>query len=934
MDKPSNKRHKCVTAALLFVIVLLLNIGMINVSSMSAQPPEWDLPVPRDKTISVSGYWPDPAWATSVPCIMDWSQCWDTYIMYEPLFGVDRASNRLIKWLGENIEWLDSTTIKIMLRKKDIGGGKYAPYWVKITDWDAWQACTGGVEYYRPINTTDVKYSLNLTDVYQGIPGLPEGLVNASWDSFMIISDKEIHVRVNETWAQVVYSSLTKSYLIMPFDVWQQIEQQYPWVPDFPNDWTNNTLPGTPPEWRVASGMYLPYMRQTTEYPHYVLMKENPLWWGIRLFGRRPAPNYCVYKHYDSYEAFIQDLINGGIDWCGIAVPNIGELMQQYCFLHTYLYDPPYYVDEGADEFVVPNHRRWPLGEQWLHHAMCHILNFSSFGAGYLIPPSPLYLPKNVRNETINAYFVNEYFNGTYVQIPYVQDVQEAIEILNATCYYIYNGTIQGWNSTTNRPYNWPNGAWYTKEGPCQQWLENYLTDDVNLTIGQITHSASYWLKHGLSEADQLPNIPGVNVQLGPWTIIDIEGWTDGNYVTLLIANWTKLLDITLTAMLISYSEYEQVMDELSYDFSHYYSMPHGLGSTVCEVYKQLFTGNFTYVYAHLGDYRNPTLETLLDLCDSFISRIVLYKAEYAWGKYDNGDSVVNEPPYSTFAGEINADNVKRSDDVRETTVPITWNDYAQHIFNFTLPLGITKDMVVSINVTWEGFIDRFDQGSAGELMVWNHTSLQWNIIATILPSTEDIFISVSLPSNDYIDQHGRIYVMAMAYPSWEPPPLLATDYIQVELKVSLGNMQEIANKVQWIVGSDEPLIPIANTPHPYIYSDLYWVRWPHQNHPFLPCSPYGGSSQTANLHFLLLALGSSAPGAYADIDNNHVVELIDILETKKAYGSYPCHERWDFTCDIAPTYIVGNPPKLVRGDGKVDLQDILEVKKNYGKTW
>ncbi|MEM2995571.1 MAG: hypothetical protein QXI91_06135 [Candidatus Bathyarchaeia archaeon] len=80
-------------------------------------------------------------------------------------------------------------------------------------------------------------------------------------------------------------------------------------------------------------------------------------------------------------------------------------------------------------------------------------------------------------------------------------------------------------------------------------------------------------------------------------------------------------------------------------------------------------------------------------------------------------------------------------------------------------------------------------------------------------------------------------------------------------------------------------------------------------------------------MHFILLALGSSKPSAYADIDNNHKVELKDILTAKTAFGGFPGSPTWDFTCDIAPT-------TPVMGNGKIDLQDILEIKKNFGTIW
>ncbi|MEM2971061.1 MAG: hypothetical protein QW270_01365 [Candidatus Bathyarchaeia archaeon] len=771
--------RRCVTLALLFTAMLLLNIGMVNVSPVSAQPPEWDLPVPRDKTISVSGYWPDPAWATSVPCIMDWGQCMETYIMYEPLFGTDVGATEphRIKWLGENIEWLDPTTIKITLRKKDIGGGKYAPYWVKITDWDAWQACTGGVEYYRPINATDVWFSFYL---YGGLPESPDGkywhagALRDRITSMEIVDDKTLLVHIKPEYANsvVVMRRLTASYLIVPFDVWQQIEAQFGWIPDVKNIWTDPVFRADHPDWLVASGMYLPYQHQVEVSPHYTLMKKNPLWWGKYIFKRVPAPDYFANLHFATNAEIYGWMTNCWIDWDGNYVPK--DTWVPPCY-KTYFYDPPYFADKSA-KILVPNHRRWPLCEPWLSRAIYgvvakHFNDYNSVSEGYLKPASPLYIPaddavaRRLLNTTIEDYFKPKPDGTLVVKAPDGSDVWKTPwDILD-----MYGDFI--------------GGAWYMNLDPDKvktDWVAKYLSDDVYLQIGETTMKASEW--NALADwsiVDDLPD-PGIQVKLPSteeeaWIINDIDGWSDINAISLLIADHlTNELKINFKCVLISYGDYESKMNKISdasgvaFDYTHY-CMHWGINGEMYERYAQMFNGP-PGAYNNYGDNRNPEISALLAQLD-------------------------------------------------------------------TAPYGSPEE-------------------------------------------------------------------------------------------------QEIANQIQWLVGYW--CNPIATAGHPdwFLYKELYWCRWPTQDHKFLPASPYGGSTQVANLHFMLLALGSSAPGAYADIDNNHVVELIDILETKKAYGSYPCHERWDFTCDIFPTFIAGNPPKPRMGNGKVDLQDILEVKKNYGKTW
>ena len=315
---------------------------------------------PRDETLWACGYPPEPK--SFIPAIIDWGQGWDTYIMYEPLFGTDVASGQLIKWLGEKIEWVNSTCIKVTLRKPGVPPYYDGIYWVKITDWDAWQAGTGYAEYYRPITTEDVKYSFQLYQQYQGLGDFLTHLEGNSWNSFIIENNQVFSVKIKpeHAWSQIVWQTLTSAYLIMPKDVWQQIETAYPWIPNFPNDWTNNTTPGTPPKWRIASGMYLPWKHQTAGSPQYTIMKKNWLWWGKAVLGRQPAPKYMGYLNYDSTEQLTQHLKEGNIDWCGTYVPDIGDIMQQYPFLHTYLEDPPYYLEGNWYIYSDLYWHRWP----------------------------------------------------------------------------------------------------------------------------------------------------------------------------------------------------------------------------------------------------------------------------------------------------------------------------------------------------------------------------------------------------------------------------------------------------------------------------------------------------------------------------------------------------------------------------------------------
>jgi hypothetical protein len=794
-ERKMNKR--CITLALLFTAMLLLNIGMVNVSSVSASPGEWTITLPdgstapRDLTISVSGYWPDPDWATSVPIIMDWGQCMETYIMYEPLFGTDVGATTAhrINWLGEDIRWVNSTCIKVTLRS--------GIYWVKITNWDAWEAGTGGVEIYRPITAEDVKYSFYLYGAFKesgagytpGVSGdgrywhmnaLRDRLETKSMNDFVIESDRVFYIRINSLYANsvVVWRALTRSYLIVPFDVWQQIEAAYGWIPDVKNIWTDPAFRAAHPNWLVASGMFLPLKHQTgAAWPHYTLMKKNPKWWGKDIFKRVPAPTYFVNLHFQSNEDIYNWLTNGWIDWDGNFVPKTTWVPACY---KTYFFNPPYFADKSA-KILVPNHRRWPLCEPWLSRAMYGVIakyfdDYNAASEGYLKPASPLYIPaddavaRRLLNTTIENHFKLQDGGKLYVRAP------DGSEVL-ATPWEILD--MYG---------DFINGRWYMNLDPDDvkaRWISKYLSDDPYLQIGETPKKASEWMAASPEDwnaLDDLPGVTGIQVKLpseldnDPWMLYDIEGWTDINAISDIIEDKiTTELRIYLKFQLISYGDYEAKMNRISdengvtFDYVHY-CMHWGINGEMYERYAQFYNGP-PGAYNNYGDNRNPEISELLEQLDT---------ARY---------------------------------------------------------------------------------GSAQE--------------------------------------------------------------------------QEIANRIQWLVG--EWCNPIATAGHPdwYLYLETYWARWPNQKHTFLPASPYGGSTQDANLHFMLLSLGyNSKPGAYADIDNNGLVEVKDMLAAKKAFGGFPCNPAWDFACDIAPTVTLGDPLKPRTGDGLIEMKDLLEIKKYFGTTW
>ena len=107
-------------------------------------------------------------------------------------------------------------------------------------------------------------------------------------------------------------------------------------------------------------------------------MQRNDNWWGKDVFGKLPEPKYILHTcyHYSNAAAAL-DLQNNEIDWCGNFIPGIDTIMAAMPQIHTYDPNPPYYA-EMSIKLLVPNHRKYPLGEAWLHKAIAMSLDYHS----------------------------------------------------------------------------------------------------------------------------------------------------------------------------------------------------------------------------------------------------------------------------------------------------------------------------------------------------------------------------------------------------------------------------------------------------------------------------------------------------------------------------------------------------------------------------
>ena len=565
-------------ALLLMTGTLLIGILIAAFSNLIA-PVTAQQTFPRNETLQLSGYEGPPS------ALRPWDIAGQAgmafFYMYEPLFGVNIAKGSapadLLKIVGENITWINSTTIEVKIRKE--------------ANW------TDG----NPITAADVEYSygvygLNSSKTWgaQEVLPLRERLTSEAFD---IIDNKtfKVHIKPEYPNSAVVWRHMTLSYNILPKHVWLQIEAAYPTnMRTFANDWQDSSMNAS---WKVASGMYLP----TYHTDAITIMTRNDNWWGQAVFGKLPQPKYIQHtRYFYSNAPAALDLQNNGLDICGNFIPGIGTIMGSFPQINPYDPDPPYYA-ETSIKLLVPNHRNYPLDANWLHWAIAEALDYSGISAvssGYLkVPPPGEGYPSDLlpSDDAVAKALVNATLEQQYA---IHNNLTAANEILNQYCVKVGN-------------------VWYTKDGPTREWIEKYVLDNVNLTIGTVTHPASQWnatYPASLNEADQLGTTPGVNVQLGPWTIMDQQGWSDVIAIDLLACSMIKnRLGIDISSEVVDWGTNEANGHAFNYDFMHF--VMHTASGAMYDRYYQMFVGT-DYYWNHYGDYRNATLVELLRQLD------------------------------------------------------------------------------------------------------------------------------------------------------------------------------------------------------------------------------------------------------------------------------------------------------------------------------
>ncbi len=255
-------------------------------------------------------------------------------LIYETLFIYDPMADTFSPWLAESGEWVDDTTWEVKLR-----------------DGLTW---TDGT----PLTADDVKFTIELAD--------PNGAYKAGlnfqnmWKSLKSIDkidDLTLDFKFNENppYQEVGFYFMYQTPIV-PKHLWEGL--------------TAADITGGANEKPVGSGMYL---AELMDQDRAVLVR-NDNWWGIKVFGKTPAPKYIVDIVVPSNNVGLGLVLQGGIDLDNNFLPGVASLVKGGYGVKTYYPDAPYMIPANTVQLIF-NLQKKPMDDINFRKAMAYAIN-------------------------------------------------------------------------------------------------------------------------------------------------------------------------------------------------------------------------------------------------------------------------------------------------------------------------------------------------------------------------------------------------------------------------------------------------------------------------------------------------------------------------------------------------------------------------------
>ncbi|MEN6299406.1 MAG: ABC transporter substrate-binding protein [Anaerolineaceae bacterium] len=255
-------------------------------------------------------------------------------LIYETLFIYDPLTDTFSPWLAESAEWTDDTT-----------------WHVKLREGLTW---TDGT----PLTADDVKFTMELADPNGAYKvGLAFQNMWKSLNSIDKIDDLNLDFKFKENPPyQEVGFYFMYQVPIVPKHLWEGMSTE--------------DITGGANENPVGSGMYL---AELMDQDRAVLVR-NDNWWGIKVFGKSPAPKYIVDIVVPSNNVGLGLVLQGGIDLDNNFLPGVASLVKGGYGIKTYYPDAPYMIPANTVQLIF-NLKKPPMDDLNFRKAMAYAIN-------------------------------------------------------------------------------------------------------------------------------------------------------------------------------------------------------------------------------------------------------------------------------------------------------------------------------------------------------------------------------------------------------------------------------------------------------------------------------------------------------------------------------------------------------------------------------
>lgn len=256
-------------------------------------------------------------------------------LIYETLFIYDPMTDKFSPWLAESGTWTDDTTWQIKLRQG-------------LTWSDG-----------KPLTADDVKFTIELGD--------PNGKYKGTGLAFQTIWNDLISIEAKD--------ATTLNFKFKPNPPYQQIGfhlmYQVPIVPK--HLWETRDvkeITGGANLNPVGSGMYLAESMDQTR----AVLARNENWWGIKTFGKTPAPKRIVDIVVPSNNVGLGLVLQGAIDLDNNFLPGVATLVKSGYGIKTYYPDAPYMIPANTVQLIF-NLQKKPMDDVNFRRAMAYAIN-------------------------------------------------------------------------------------------------------------------------------------------------------------------------------------------------------------------------------------------------------------------------------------------------------------------------------------------------------------------------------------------------------------------------------------------------------------------------------------------------------------------------------------------------------------------------------